>query len=61
MAPSDFTTNTTRRFHRTTDQAFPFGPSYGNPIQGPYRRGVGVKPTWLLAIAAVFGVLVLAA
>lgn len=59
MNKSDLTFNT-RRFHRSLDQAFPFGPRYGNPVSGPYKRPLAARPwalvAWLLATMCVVGV-----
>lgn len=41
---------TTRRYHRTLDQAFPFGPHYGSAVEGPYRRPLRIAPVaWVVA------------
>jgi hypothetical protein len=52
MNKSDLTFNT-RRFHRSMDQAFPFGPRYGNPVSGPYKRPLAARPWALVGLVAV--------
>ena len=52
--------DTTRRFHRTIDQAFPHGPIYASSVEH-YRRG---EPRWAVllgcfAVGCTFAALLL--
>ena len=56
---SDFPT-VVGRYHRTLQQAFPFGPEYGCALHGPYRRPLSFRPgpvvAWVIAFLCVMWV-----